>query len=258
MREKKSYSRIGMLDWGIGGLGVYKEFQKRFNYFQCLYVSDSGFTPYGKVPSKKLIKRLNQITSFFRQNNIDTVVIACNAASTVKDDLQKRNPDIKFWGMLDAGKDIIQENQIKNILVLGGQRTIDSRYFQNEFKNSSYQVQSLVAQPLSALIEQGLHFTPKFSKVVSQLVKQSFPAPDAVLLACTHYPAAHSVFREKFKGALILDPAKSLIKNFEKSKWLDKKGTSLFITTGDAKESQLAAEKSFGLKNIQFTKVQIR
>jgi glutamate racemase len=257
MKPKNTARRIGILDWGIGGLGVFKEFQKKFGSFQCLYVSDSGYTPYGKVSEKKLVQRLNQIAAFFRQNDIDTVVIACNAASTVKDKLQIKNPDMKFWGMLEAGNAAILQSNKKNVLVLGGRRTIESNYFQKKIDHSKYRLQCLVAQPLSAMIEQGLQRTSRFSDEVKKLARKIDSTTESVLLACTHYPAASPIFKKVFKGAVILDPAENLVENFAKSQWRQKSGNSLFITTGSAKDSEVAAKKAFGIKNIQFTKVQI-
>jgi hypothetical protein len=41
-----------MVDWGVGGLGFYKELKKRVDA-PALYFSDNGFTPYGRTPTAK-------------------------------------------------------------------------------------------------------------------------------------------------------------------------------------------------------------
>lgn len=105
---------IGIIDWGIGGLSVYKELRRQHNSDNYVYFSDSGYTPYGKSKKPELIKRLNTIIQFFRNKNISNVIIACNAASTVLEPLQKLNPDIQLHGMLEAGRDAILKTK-KNL-----------------------------------------------------------------------------------------------------------------------------------------------
>ncbi len=247
--------KIGILDWGIGGLGVYKEIRKKIPRAACVYLSDSGFTPYGKVPAKKLVKRLNQIVDFFRQQNILTVVIACNAASTVLNEVKKANAEIQFFGMLEAGKDLILAQSKKSILILGGERTIQSGYFEKAFKKSKYQTDSRAAQPLSGLIETGQHRSNQFLSALDTVTMGA--QPEAVLLACTHYPAATAVFKKKFKGATILDPAASVAEGLLKAVPKVRKGPTQFYTTGSVALSKASAYKAFGLKISSFKKVKL-
>jgi glutamate racemase len=249
--------QIGLVDWGIGGLGVYKELRKELKSNSYVYLSDSGFMPYGKVPKAKLIRRLNQVIDFFRQKNIRTVVVACNAASTVLTDLQKKNPDMKLYGMLEAGKKLIQKSKKNYVLVLGGRRTIECGFFQKEFKNSKINLQALVAQPLSGLIERGQHDSKKFHQKVLFLKKQINNDPAVVLLACTHYPAASQVFKKHFPESLILDPAMIVVSEIKKNlkKTQTEKTRTQFFTTGSARQSKISALKAFGLKIPSFKKV---
>ena len=207
-------NRIGLIDWGIGGLSVYKELKKEIKNFSCVYLSDSGYTPYGKTSSKKLIQRLHQLSDFFRKQDVNEVVIACNAASTVLGKLQKLNPDIKYYGMLQAGEKAIRQSHSKSVLVLGGKRTIQSQFFQNLFKDSKIRLLARIAQPLSGLIEQGQQNLPKFNAEVARLALNQ--QATAVLLACTHYPAATTVFQKNFPNAAVLDPAQNLAADLKK------------------------------------------
>lgn len=250
--------RIGLIDWGIGGLSVYKQIRRQLKSISCVYLSDAGFHPYGKVPKDELIQRLHRLTNFFRQQNINTVVIACNAASTVINEVQKLNKDMHFFGMLEAGKNSILKSKRKSILVLGGKRTIESGYFQNQFKNPKIILQAEVAQPLSALIEKGQHRSQKFSNIVHQIAEATEKKPDLVLLACTHYPAATLVFKKHFSKAKIIDPAVLLAKELKKElpkKYSKKKST--FYTSGSIAQSKSSAKKAFQLSNIDFKKVKI-
>ncbi len=246
-------NRIGMIDWGIGGLGVYKELVSNSPRFSCVYISDSGFTPYGKSSKLKLIRRLNQIVDFLRRQDVKTLIIACNAASTVLDDLKKQNSDIRFFGMLEAGQKVLRQSRKKNMIVLGGRRTIQSQYFQKHFSKPKFQMQALVAQPLSALIEKGKQGSKLFEMHVQDLVKKSKFKADVVLLACTHYPAAQDCFFKNYPGTQILDPAKALVEDFKKIKY--DSGISKFLTTGNVGAAKSSAAKAFNLKIKAFKKI---
>ncbi len=254
--------RIGMIDWGIGGLGVYKELKKEVKNLSCIYLSDSGFTPYGQVNREKLIRRLHRLTKFFREQNIFTIVIACNAASTILKQIKKMNPDMNFFGMLQAGEVAIFKSKANSVLVLAGRRTIESRYFQKRFLRSKIKLQTLVAQPLSGLIEKGRQNTKEFSELIKGLTRQTSGEPEAILLACTHYPAALKIFKKHFHYAQILDPSVQLVQQIKK-KILLSRGNSVssrtqYFTTGSAALSKSSALKAFRIKIKTFKKVDIK
>ena len=52
--------RIAVLDWGIGGLGVWRALRHR-TLAPTLYLSDSGAPPYGRLPARELSQRLEAV-----------------------------------------------------------------------------------------------------------------------------------------------------------------------------------------------------
>ncbi len=155
--------------------------------------------------------------------------------------------------MLEAGRKVLRQSKKKNIIVLGGRRTIQSQYFQKHFSNPKFQMQALVAQPLSAMIERGQHRGKRFEAHLQDIVKKSKFKPDVVLLACTHYSAAQECFIEKYPGAEILDPAKALVEDFKSIKY--DSSFSKFLTTGSIKAAKISAAKAFNLKIKAFKKI---
>lgn len=259
--------KVGLVDWGIGGLSVYKELMAR-SPVSCVYLSDSGFTPYGKLTKQKLISRLNRISHFFRKKKIYHVIIACNAASTALEELQSLNPDMEFYGMLSAGAKAIQSHRKKSVLVLGGRRTIRSGFFQMHFASLPLHIETLVAQPLSAIIEKGEHRDAIFVRALDKITKSLTISPELVLLACTHYPAAYEIFVQHFPQSKIIDPATYLIDDLRKRwrrakrpnasslaksrKLSTKRISSQFYTTGNPRASRDAALKAFRIEIKKF------
>lgn len=249
---------IGFVDWGIGGLSVYRELKRVQPYINCVYLSDSGSTPYGKMTKPQLTLRLHAISNYFRKQGITTIVIACNAASTVLDAVKLKNPDIKYFGMLDSGAGIIKQSKLKKCLVLGGKRTIRSKYFQNYFKDSKFQIQAKAAQPLSAFIESGDMASKKFNSSLDQILSNLNFNPESILLACTHYPAIETQIQSRVPKAKILDPAEFLVTNLvSQIKFSKKKGTTQFFTTGNPVKMKSSGQKAFALRIHSAKKIKI-
>jgi len=76
---------LGIVDWGVGGLGFYKELKKRVDA-PVLYFSDNGFTPYGRMPTHALGRRLDSIFRLLVERGATHICIACNAASSAYPD----------------------------------------------------------------------------------------------------------------------------------------------------------------------------
>jgi glutamate racemase len=89
------------------------------------------------------------------------------------------------------------------------------------------------------------------------LVKQTDFKPEAVLLACTHYPAAIKQFEKKFLNAQILDPALQVAAQLKPILKTSAKAKSLFLTTGSVKQSIISAELAFQFKKLAFKKVSL-
>jgi glutamate racemase len=241
--------KVGLVDWGIGGLSVYRELLKAKPGMECIYFSDSGATPYGKMSKKQLILRLQQISDFLKSKGVTDIVIACNAASTVLTEIQNKNRDMAYYGMLTSGAEMIKKSKSKNCLILGGKRTIRSLFFQNYFKNSNVKIQAKVAQPLSAFIEKG-DMTSKFFELSLETILSNLKIkPNSVLLACTHYPAIQKQIQKRLPSCQILDPSLTVVHHLlKKSKRSYKKATTQFFTTGSASAMKASAQKAFQIK----------
>ena len=74
-------SRLGIIDWGIGGISIYKVIKEMLGV-PVIYFSDTGVTPYGKMTRGKLVSRLNAVIGHLKSDGVTHLAIGCNAAST--------------------------------------------------------------------------------------------------------------------------------------------------------------------------------
>ena len=57
----KRPSKLAIVDWGIGGISIYKLVKERLGDVGVVYFSDTGAMPYGKMSRRELTSRLNAV-----------------------------------------------------------------------------------------------------------------------------------------------------------------------------------------------------
>jgi glutamate racemase len=239
---------LGIFDWGIGGLSVYNALRQSSMTSVC-YFSDSGFTPYGKLSQQDLEKRLIQVINWFKKKEINTIVIACNAASTAADFLRNEFPQIKIFDVITVAIQQVVQSGFKSVGVIGGKRTIESEIYPKTLTPLGIHIEQKIAQPLSALVELGIVSGIEVENNLQEILN-SFVKIEALLLACTHYPALSPEIKKKKPNLVLLDPAKALVAELglqARSKTGPEKNVE-FFTTGNPQQMKESAKKAFALE----------
>lgn len=240
---------LGILDWGIGGVGVYKLIKQELGDVGVVYFSDTGTTPYGKMTKPELVARLNDVIAFLKTQGVTNLLIGCNAASTAIPFLKTN--DIKIAGVIDNAVRTTATLKPKRLGVIGGRRTILSGVYRKAFARRGVPVEQRIAQPLSGLIESGDISSDKLKSEAKQILTP-LKSCSHILLACTHYPAIENVLREFVSPKTkFIDPASGLVDIVRK--WKVSGSDEIFLTTGDAAAMKTAAKKAFGftMKNAK-------
>lgn len=230
--------KIGICDYGIGGVGLYKLLRKASS-IDLVYFSDAGYTPYGKVEKNMLTDRLNRIFENLYARGVTHIAVACNSASTVI----PVHPAIH--GIIEHGIELVLEMRPERVAVVGGSRTIESELFKRAFESVGIQTVQQVAQPLSIRIEAGDIASPGLDKDIECIFN---PIADSshILLACTHYPVIQERIQEKLPHAVLLDPvirmAEWILNNWKPQ---DGNGTDTWLTSGNPEQMRSAAKTCF-------------
>ena len=243
--------RLGIVDWGIGGLGLLAHLDRDLPDLDVVYWSDTGFTPYGLVPTSALAARLRSVAVELADRGCTEVVLACNAASTVVDRLG--GAPVPVAGIIAAGVACVPDDLDGVVGVVGGRRTIRGGQYRRALTRPGRRVVSRVAQPLSAHIEAGRIGTEAFEADLSQIVAPLRGA-DALILACTHYPAAGAAFAAALPGTRLLDPAAHMASDLVGR--LDAgEGGRTIVTTGDPVLMRSSAAAAWGMELGEITAV---
>jgi glutamate racemase len=233
--------RLGVVDWGIGGLATWQRLRAAMPQVDLVYFSDAGFTPYGKVPETLLHARLAAVVTAL---GVDAVVIACNAASTVLD-----HPlGCDALGIIQPGIRLALAGDATVIGVLGGDRTIAARLHRRALEHAGRTIIAVSGQPLSAHVEAGRLSGPLLAADLAPRVAALAPA-QATLLACTHYPALLPALKAALPHMQWLDPVEQLVVD-ALVRWPDTQGqgADTFLTSGDPDAMRQAAMLVFGVR----------
>jgi len=243
--------RLGIVDWGIGGLGLLGHLDRARPGLDVVYWSDTGSTPYGLVPTAALAARLRSVAGELAGRGCTEVVLACNAASTVVDRLA--GAPIPVSGIIAAGVAAVPARLDGVVGVVGGRRTIRSGRYRRVLTRPGRRVVSRVAQPLSAHIEAGRIGTTAFEQDLRRIVAPLRGA-DAVILACTHYPAASDAFAAELPGTLLIDPAAQMAGDLI-ARLVPGTGERTILTTGDPALMRTSAEAAWAMDLPEITSV---
>ena len=242
---KSNNSHLGIIDWGIGGVSIYKLIKSRLGDIPIIYFSDTGATPYGKMSRRELVTRLTVVINFLKSNGVTHLVIGCNAASTAVPFLNIS--DIQIEGVIESAVELTEKIKPAKLALIGGKRTVLSGIYRRKFALRGIKLDQRIAQPLSALIESGDTSSNALRQAVKKIVTP-IKNSSHLLLACTHYPAITPVLKDFVsKETILIDPASELVDKI--AKWnLPIGGKDIFYTTGDVENMQNAANNAFNVK----------
>jgi glutamate racemase len=230
--------KIGVLDYGIGGIGLVNQLKEKSNY-DIVYLSDTGYTPYGQVDEAELRERIKNVITYFHSLGIEHIAVACNAASTV---LESSN---QILGILEFGIQLVLNEMPETIYVLGGNRTIDSNIYKNAFTSKGIHCFQHKAQKLSIRIEAGDLNSNEMTEDLISIVGE-FPESSHILLACTHYPLVGEQIKTICKPSKLFDPC-DLFADYILENWQSNlKETSIqWQTTGPIEQMKLAIQNAY-------------
>ena len=195
--------RVGVFDSGIGGLSVVKSLKEHQLFEEIIYFGDTARVPYGVKDKNTIVRYSLEALEFFKNFDIDMLIVACNTVSAYALDEMKAQADFDIIGVVEAGV-LATKNALKNtssdILILGTNATIRSKAYENQLKKDGFSNFISRATGLFVpLVEEGI-----FSgNVLDSVMKHYFydlETPDAIILGCTHFPLIEKEISRYFQN----------------------------------------------------------
>ena len=194
---------IGVFDSGYGGLTVARALQKRLPEESILYFGDSARCPYGPRDQAEVDGFVQQICTWLVGRDVKMIVIACNTATAAAlPALRETWPDMPIIGVIEPGsRAACEASPSGDIAVIATESTIRSGAYAEAIlrRRPEAQVRSLACPLFVPLAEEGWFDGPIAEGVVSRYLEPLFeksPAPDCLVLGCTHYPMLAAAIRK--------------------------------------------------------------
>ncbi len=236
------HDAIGIIDRGVGGLGLYKKLRQESTR-PILYFADNGNIPYGLVEKTTLKTRLTHIINTLKQHGANKIVLACNSASVVYPD----SDDIK--GIIQFGVSSLIKAKAKKPALIATLGTVNSGAYATHFKNLDIAVTERVAQPFAIHIENGI-VEGDLIEQDAQDIMQPLQHCDAILMACTHFPAITPLLQRHINPQCqLIDPIDDM-HTWIQNNWPEttlNKSSSQFFVTGSASQFIQSAKISFNV-----------
>jgi glutamate racemase len=184
-----------MFDSGVGGLTVLHECLVSLPQEDFLYLGDTACFPYGDRDVERLRDRIEAIAELLLQRGAKLLVIACNTATAVGEDVARAVAEergVEVVPVVEPQAEIaaaITANQ--RIGVLATPNTVASGAYRRalEAQGRGLEVVEVGAPDLAPFIQEGFLFDEETMEMA-----RSYCAPlreadvDTLILGCTHYP----------------------------------------------------------------------
>jgi glutamate racemase len=193
--NERSSPPIAVFDSGVGGLTVLHECLVSLPEEDFVYLGDTAYFPYGTKDLDELRGRIERISRLLLGRGAKLLVIACNTATSVGEDLAReaaRQQGVEMVPVVGPQAEIaaaITDNC--RVGVLATPNTVRSGAYRGalERQGRALDVTEVPAPDLAPIIENG---TPFDDRIID--VTRSYCAPlkqaqiDTLILGCTHYP----------------------------------------------------------------------
>ena len=207
--------KIGIFDSGIGGFTILNSLLKTRKDVEVFYLADTKRIPFGNKNFNEIRIIANEICSFFKDKNLDALLIACNTTNACALDILENNLKVPCFDLINSVSEIV-EKQI--IGVLATQTTVRSSYYKNAIsskKKNSIIFQQECPEFVSEIEKEKLDFI-KLNNLSELYLKQLLDKNiEELILGCSHYPLIIDFLRKKIDSNIkIIDPSEGLIKKF--------------------------------------------
>jgi glutamate racemase len=212
---------IGIFDSGVGGLTVFNSISSRFPKLDIYYLGDTARVPYGSRSQETIIGYSLECAGYLVSNfNVDSIVIACNTASSYAVEAIEKKFVLPVTGVvLPGAEQALKVSKTGRIGVIGTRATVRSGSYRKA-------LELLADRPL-AIFEKAC---PLFVPIVEEMMADTQIAEltvknylnelaekdiDTLILGCTHYPVLKPLISKLYPDFNIVDSAQVIIEHLE-------------------------------------------
>jgi glutamate racemase len=207
--------KIGVFDSGIGGLTVVKSILEHQLFEEIIYFGDTARVPYGVKDKNTIIRYAIEAVEFFKNFEIDLIVVACNTVSAYALDEMRESSTCPVIGVVEAGilaTTNVLTNKESNILIIGTKATVNSKAYENGLRKRGYNnLQAKATGLFVPMVEEEIYSGKVLNATLEHYFKE-VQKPDAIILGCTHFPLISEPIAEYFsKESVIIHSGDAIV-----------------------------------------------
>ena len=206
--------KAGVFDSGIGGLTVVKSLLENNVFEEIIYFGDTARVPYGVKYKNTIIRYSLEALEFFKNFDIDILIIACNSVSAYALDEMRSNTTIPVVGVIESGVKALENKMIdknSNILVIGTKATINSNKYENALFDLNYtNIISIPTGLFVPIVEEDIFSGQILDSTIHHYFK-NLNKIDAVILGCTHFPLIEKEISSYLNSALTIHSGDAIV-----------------------------------------------
>lgn len=193
---------VGVFDSGVGGLTVLRALQTSLPGERFLYLGDTARLPYGTKSAATIVRYSLQAAAYLVDSGIKCLVVACNTASAAAlEVLRAQYPDLPIVGVVEPGAVAgCAASANGRIVVIATEGTVQGSAYQRAIARirADAMVVARACPLFVSLAEEGWMTGPIVEAIARTYLEDVFaahPAPDTLLLGCTHFPVLRAALR---------------------------------------------------------------
>ena len=241
--------KVGLFDSGIGGFTILNALLQTRNDVEVFYLADVKRVPYGSKDFKQIRYMAKAICNWFKDKNLDALLIACNTTNACALDILEDNLEIPVFDLINSVSEIVSK---KYIGVLATPATINSSYYKKtiESKKENVKVFQQSCPDFVSEIEKtnlDLNKLDYLSNLyLDPLLKKNI---EEIILGCSHYPLIYDVLKNKINSNIrVIDPSFALVNKFNNSFLISKNDSCHNISEDNVNFFVTAKREDFSKK----------
>lgn len=203
---------IAIIDSGIGGVSVLKQLLNTHKAGNYIYFADNQFMPYGNKTKEWLTARLDYIINYLKEYyKVDTIIIACNTASTCI------------------------YNKYDNVITM--QFNSNKTYFATSLTRHNLVNFNVIGDTtLAKQIENNIFNPNDLERIIYNHVKRhKLNTIKEFVLGCTHYELAKSIFDKYCPNSKIVNNSSYVVNNVQIDRSIKELNVVVILSKKDIK-----------------------
>lgn len=202
--------KVGIIDSGIGGLTVAKEFRRILPRESIIYLGDNKNVPYGNKTEEEIYHLTKNMIDFLIQKDVKLVAVACNTISSILDKCFL-DYEVPIVSIINPVTDYVDKKHLKSVGVIATKFTIETGIYEKLLseKNGELLVVSESCPTLASMIDGGNHTSKQILEIIDMHMKNILKQTSIkdIILGCTHYPIVLNKFKQVSPDINFINPA---------------------------------------------------